>query len=143
MAVLLNKELSAHGGEETLEFPQVILPLDRPAFQAGRDGAVLHSQEIRVLPKAESLQSIESVDHVHGVVAGTDHAGGLIVLVLREVRGSVATLFQRPLHVADDVFDTTRGDEVHLAWEEDDVSNERAVLVIDDDVGNVYLQVVS
>lgn len=142
MAVLLYKEFSTHRVEETLELPQVILPLDRPAFQAGHDRAALHGQEICVLDEAESAQSIESVDHVHGVVTGTDHAGGLVVLVLREVGGSVATLLQSSLHVSEDIFDAPRGDDVHVVWEEDDISNGRAVSVICDDVGNVYFQVV-
>ena len=139
MAVLLLEELPLDGVNESLQTPQVSMPLSGPTLQSVHDGAVHHGQELRIVVDAESAQSVEAVDHVHRVAAGADHARVVIVLVLGEVSGRVAALLYLPVHVGEDVFESPIGDEVHVIWEEeDDVSIRRGELVIGDDVGNIY-----
>lgn len=141
MAVRVHKDLPAHGVEEALERPQGPVPLRGPALQAGHDRPVLQGEEPGVLAEAEGTQGVEGVYHVHGVAAGADHAGGLLVLdpVLLEVPHGVAALLDLHLHVGDDVLESSLGDAAHVVWEEDDVSVRHGVLMGGHDVGDVYL----
>lgn len=141
VAVLLGQDLFLHGVEKPLESQQVPGPLVCPALQAGHDGAIHHGQKLYVVcTDAKSTQGIQAVDHVDRVATGADHAAK-VVLVLGEVVDVEAAPLDLPLHVGDDVCDSTLGDDaVHGVREEDDVSDDCAVFVVGDDVGYVCLQ---
>lgn len=101
--ILIRQELPINSVEKPLESPQVSSPLHRPTLQTHHDWAVQHGKKVGITIKAEGPQSVKAVDHVHRVVAGAHHVGGLALLVLGEVIADIAAPAHLPLHVGDSV----------------------------------------